>query len=351
MINIATSIAIDDTNQPPAHYPQIPFLRSKDRRLTYWKCACVFFKTSVHANHHARHLLITNDSNPPIIEGLDSGAFLAGLGVEILTVPFEEFRPVDAHSKIFRNNFYKLTALAYAVRHYTGCIYLFDSDVIWLKRWEAPLAGLSLYQAFVRSPEQRDPTGVSADDLSAMYALLDGNDERRHVDWCGGEFIGGDQESLTAFMSRLKGIFSHWQTVFSPSLHQFSNGVSIFDNDEFVISRTAIDFDTSFTNQLRRVWTGPDGGGDSSCLECAALHLPNEKLQGIAGLFDYLVLDREDICMDVLAGYCGVPKRRFHYRPRSRWANARLKMVDLVKSLLPSELYIHLRSLFGRGPI
>lgn len=130
MINIITSIAIDDTDKPPAHYPQIPFLRSKDRRLAYWKCVCVFFKTSVHFNHHARHLLITNDPDPPTIEGLDSAAFLTGLGVEILTVPFEEFRPDDDHSKIFRNNFYKLTALAYAVRHYTGRIFLFDSDVI-----------------------------------------------------------------------------------------------------------------------------------------------------------------------------------------------------------------------------
>ena len=351
MINIVTSIAIDDHRESPAHYPQIPFQRSKDRRLTYWKCACVFFKTSTHVNPDAHHILITNDPDPPVIEGLDTRAFLTSLGVRVITVPFEDFRPLDAHSKVFRNNFYKLTALAYAAKHFSGYVYLFDSDVIWLKTLEAPLAGLFLYQAFVRLPGERDPTGISANDLSAMYALLDGNDERRHVEWCGGEFIGGDTKTLSAFAESLKNIFMHWQAIFDPQLHRFANGSSIFDNDEFIISRVALDFDTSFTSLLRRVWTSPHGGGDSSCLECAALHLPNEKLQGIAGLFDLIIQDRASFSVNELAGHCGVPVRSFQYQPRGLWVNTRLKMVDLVKTLLPRKQYNYLRSLFGMGPI
>jgi hypothetical protein len=350
-MNIITTIAVDYPGGPSAHYPQIPYVSANERRLVYWRCACVFFKSSIAVNPDARHVLITNDQSPPAIEGLDLGRYLAELGVQIFVVPFNEFKPTFDQSKTFRNNFYKLQALSYAAKNLEGSCLLFDSDVIWLNRWPEVPKGLSLYSAFSRPKAQREPTGISVDDLAKMYGTLDGLPYEASVAWCGGEFIAGDNATLRAFIGHAGEIFKRWQNAFEPALHRFSNGASVFDNDEFLLSRAAADWQVGFTPHLKRLWTNELGGGSREHLRLAALHLPNEKLTGFAGLFDRLVLERQSIDSDILAAWCGIPGRRFHYESRSRWHRLRKQFVASLKSNLPRSTYNSIRSVFGRPPI
>lgn len=351
MKTIFTTLAIDDDGLPAAHYPQVPFLGRAARRLTYWKCVCVFFRTSVHFNSDSRHVIVTNDVFPPVISGLAVKSYLESLGVEIHNLPFEEFKPTVVQSRIFRNNFYKLTALSYMVKHGQGPIYLFDSDVIWLRSWPDLEPGLYLYRAFERSESERIPTGISSHDLKTMYSSLGNTISGRSVEWCGGEFVGGTCDELLPFVSRLAEIFEAWQSIFDPTHHRFLNGSSIFDNDEFLLSCAACGFDVTFVSHLKRVWTESSGGVSPSVLNHSALHLPNEKLKGLSGLFDDLVLANKIVSVNLISSWCGIPGRDLHYRPRTFAARLSRGIVSGLKSVLPVYWYNRVRSLFGRPPI
>lgn len=350
-MNIITTLAIDDHLGMAAHYPQIPYVNARDRRLVYWRCVCVFFLTSLNVNPQARHLLITNDKEPPVIGGVHLGRFLAKLGVEIHTVPFVDFKPTVEQSKVFRNNFYKLAALAYVLQNSERSTLLFDSDIVWLNPWPKAPSGLHLYKAFVRPASQKEPTGISSHDLCDMYESLGGASLRHPVHWCGGEFIAGDNVTLREFMAQAIAVFHSWQEQFDPSAHRFANGASVFDNDEFLLSRVALDWTPEFTPDLKRVWTEDRGGGDLSHRKLAALHLPNEKLTGIAGLFDCLVMEEVPVTIELLTDWCGIPARRHEYRSRSRWIRTRKGILAALKSSMPRPAYNILRSIFGRSPI
>ena len=184
-----------------------------------------------------------------------------------------------------------------------------------------------------------------------MYALLEGVCSENPVDWCGGEFIAGDNVSLRSFMTQARQIFRRWQNDFDPSIHRFPNGTSVFDNDEFLLSRVAIDWKFEFTPHIKRIWTDEHGGGTVAHHRLAALHLPNEKLTGIAGLFDRLVLDGSPVTTDLLTGWCGIPIRQFKYESRDPRVRIRRAIVTALKSSLPGPAYNTLRSIFRRSPI
>ena len=322
-----------------------------ERRLIYWRCAYVFFKSSLSVNQDARHILVTNDTQAALVDGEDIRQHIQRLGAEICVLPFDDFKPTAFQSTIFRNNFYKLAAMKYMANAYEGNICLFDSDVIFLSPWPQATTGISLYKAFLRPDTQREPTGISSIELASMYRLLDKGFEIERADWCGGEFIEGDHISLRLFMGRALELFGQWQGLFDSSLHRFSNGSSIFDNDEFLLSRVASEFSHRFTEHLCRVWTNESGKGDFEAMKYAALHLPNEKLTGFAGLFDYFVFEGRPVERNILLSWCGIPRRDFVYVPRNKSLRAKRLLIRSAKRILPRSVYNAIRYCFGRPPI
>ena len=47
MMDIVTSLCVDDTTTPDSLYPQLLDVSASKRRRIYWQCTAVFFATSV----------------------------------------------------------------------------------------------------------------------------------------------------------------------------------------------------------------------------------------------------------------------------------------------------------------
>jgi hypothetical protein len=78
---LITSIAVDtESEDEKAHYPQLAHLRSRKRREVYWKCAAVFFATSVRGDQAWRRILYTNDCEPVTVRKIDVHSFLQSIG-------------------------------------------------------------------------------------------------------------------------------------------------------------------------------------------------------------------------------------------------------------------------------
>jgi hypothetical protein len=359
-INIVTCICVDTPGEDrEAHYPQLAYVKSDDRRSVFWKCAIVFFQTSLQVNPTARHFLYTNDSHPPILQRIDCRALLEGLGVIIVFLPFVRFKPPAGFSQIFRNNYYKLDVLYAASRSLNGALLLFDSDVVWIGSLPAELgltdANLLLYPIFsTRSEDTRAPNGISSVDLAAVFQSLDPGFRCRAPQWFGGELIGGSTSALIEFSSILEETFLSWCAAYDQEVHRFPDGSSIFDGDEFLLAfvanRKALTLVTA-TGFLRRIWTEVSGGGSAGDLSLSAWHLPNEKLRGIPILFDDFVRDHNDVSRERISGTCGVPARLFYYQPPGFSARASRMVIAAAKWVMPLRLYNWIRGVFGRAPI
>ena len=81
---IATSICVDkEKKDSVVEYPQISYLKPSQRREVFWKCAVVLFLTSLKFNKSCKHILVTNDDDEVIVNGLDIKNFLRGNNVII----------------------------------------------------------------------------------------------------------------------------------------------------------------------------------------------------------------------------------------------------------------------------
>ena len=357
-LTIITCISVDtESSDFDAHYPQMPYVNSSDRRLVFWKCAMVFFASSCAVNGSARHFLYTNDPQVPSVDGVDCTKFLTKLGVGVIYLPFGIHKPPAGVGRIFRNNFYKLDVIYDAARRHNGRILLTDSDVVWINQLPPGdvLDGLSLYPVFQsRDRGDRAPTGISADDLETMFQSLDASVALRETCWVGGEFIGGTAIELVKFSRSIRETFEHWCEIFDPSIHVFSNGSTIFDNDEFLLSYAASRYPDSIRDGaevLRRIWTDEAGGGTSADYSLSAWHLPNEKLRGFKILFDDICIHGRAVGRLEIGAACGVPSRIRHYVPKSLWLRAGRVTVVAIKSVLPRRYYNVVRGIFGRAPI
>lgn len=354
---IATCICVDvEESDETAHYPQIPYLGSGERRAVYWRCVMVFFATSVNVNVGCRHVLYTNEVNLPTIDGIDVQNELLARGIEIFYLPFDRHRPPAEVNRIFRNNFYKLDVIYDACRRFSGRVLLMDSDVVWMRALpDAVLSEVCLYRPFpARSAESRTPNGISNADLESAFTKLSMPAPVRSVEWIGGELIGGPVRGLQVFTEMVVEALDAWRDVYTNDRGRFANGSSVFDNDEIVLSFAASRFDgvvSSGSSFMRRIWTEASGGGEASDLNLCAWHLPNEKLKGIRLLFDDLFLRKLSVGSVDVSESCGVPRRRREYVPL-RWRDrARQALVTLAKRVLPREAYNRIRGFFGRDPI
>lgn len=341
------------------HYPQLAYVKPQERRLVFWKCALVFFCSSIQVNPRLSHYLYTNDESPPKIDGVDCADFLQRRGVEVIFSRFDRFMPSKSFGTIFHNNFYKLHVLYEMSRAISGELLLMDSDVVWTNPLpQTPLSNngqLVLYPVFrTRADDERSPTGISSRDLALIYAKLDPHFTNSSLAWIGGEIIGGRHDDLRAFTGDLEREFETWSQKFDPELHRFPNRSTIFDNDEFLLSYTVARYSWPFRDAqafLKRIWTDNHGGGNADDLSLSAWHLPNEKLRGIQVLFDDFSSSDKRVPLERISAACGVPLRSLHYSEPGVLPMVRRFVVRLLKAVLPIKAYNLLRACIGRAPI
>lgn len=289
---IVTSLCVDTAGAPASVYPQLLDVGAEQRRRLYWQCAVVFFATSVRCNPGVKHLFYTNDEAPACWGGSDYRAFLDGLGVLTLHLPFEEFCPPAQFGTEFRNAFYKLEVLRELARPGADeASLLLDSDCIWTQPAPALLQQLRQPETLLlldAEPDAGPDTkihGLSRRGIGNLYRQLDPAYPVAVPHHYGGEILGGSRQRLAEVDAEVRGLWQRVLHSYPSAPPRFESGRSLFDGDEYLTSfvyNRLLQPGTDASPYIRRIWTSyRNTNVRATDLALPIWHLPNEKNQGL----------------------------------------------------------------------
>jgi hypothetical protein len=351
MMNIVTSLCVDDSDTPNSLYPQLLDVSASKRRQVYWQCTAVFFATSVRCNPTAHHILYTNDQGDATWAGVDFRQFLNTLGVEIKTLAFESFRPPAHFVTEFRNAFYKLDVLRSLSQPEAGPYsLLLDSDCVWTR--PAPALTrvvqsdtLLLLDAEPDSLPDTKIHGLSRRDMGNLYKELDPTYPVAVPIHFGGEIIGGSRQRLAEVVEQLDATWKQVVRDYPVSPPTFRSNRNIFDGDEYVTSFVYNRLPTPWSDAspyIRRIWTSYRNTNVRHSDTLLPLwHLPNEKTQGLPVL-SCKVVDRSsqfwklppEALANYLGNYLGIPHPIWRIQRLLTLATKLPRLLVIAKRLL-----------------
>jgi hypothetical protein len=352
MVNIVTSICVDiDESGKDINYPMLG--KDSNRREIYWRCVTTFCLTSLRFNYDQKHIVFTNDSDRILIENFDVKKRLCELGVEIIEHQFDRFDPQN-HSHSFRNAFYKFEVVN-LLSNFDSPSILLDSDCIWTKRDDELFNVLNsgqyllLQDTYQRSsfPLKKKPHNLSMEDMANLYKTIPVNQYNRdYAVWYGGELIGGTPEHFKLVGENLSRTLDYCKKQEnSGNKLLFSNGNSIFDNDEFIgsyvyNSLTDIEIYDTFGKFSKRMWTL--NALNNVCkkdVDLAIWHLTAEKKKGLKALF-YEITNENSLFWSsnenlafFLGSFVGIPKRKLSTFEKFVIILNKSRLLTITKSL------------------
>ena len=332
--NIVVTVCIDENEQDAnVRYDQLLNTSSSGRRDLYWKLAFTFCSVSCRVNPDKKHIVFTNDQKGITIKNENINQRLADMGVEVRYMPFKNFNP-SVHSKIFKNAFYKVEAIAALGAEEVGSI-LLDTDCLWVQ----PCPELDEFinkdellvsDIYERSdtPDLKGPHGQSMRDMGDLYKKIDPNYPCTTPIWYGGEVVGGSSKTMHSVAEKAKKVFDQVMKKAGEGVfYNFENGKNFLDGNEQITSfvyNSGIVKVRHINDFIRRIWTYPDINnvreGDMSL---AIWHLIGEKKTGLSLLFNEALNQNSKFwnigLLDFkyyLGEYCGIPTRkRGRYHP------------------------------------
>jgi hypothetical protein len=287
---LAAAIAVDvRPNDRHVFYPQISRVSSAQRRLIYWKCACVYFATAIKFGVADSHVLYTNDEKPVQVGGIDIRDFLSNkLKVKIVHLDFKRFKTPIQLCRTFRNSYYKFEVLEHICQQECNYAILADVDCIWLR--PLPLLNVenSIRELYLVPIRDR---AVDPKDIHDVFKTIDAQYFERLPQWFGGEFIAAKPKVLTRLRSDLE---SKYDAILErDDINSLRIGPgNVLENDEWLLSLIANGRNYSVRDAsafFRRVWTF--GPSSPSNLDLSGLHLPAEKNIGFRTIFDDVLND------------------------------------------------------------
>ncbi len=286
----------------------------------YWKCAYVFFKTSIVNNPSAKHLLFTNNQDIPFIEGVSLKDKFASMNVEVIEIPLTFNTPPDYFFS-WRNQFYLFDILAYLGRHLEpdDNVIVLDSDCIFTKPAEPIFKDLVRYPALVYSlpfTEYEDIHGLSRMQMLDVYNTISDSDYAEYPTYYGGEWFAAKVSYIRLLNSMipniwLKNMNLHLQgkLKFNEEAHMLS---FLYDESHAELG--------SANSYIRRMWTISSIRRDiqNTDTELIIWHCPSEKKYGISALFYSLWQDENNLMTEEaqlhltthLGKYFGIPNEQ-----------------------------------------
>jgi hypothetical protein len=321
---LATTVVADtDGADSYVLYPQLSRFSSSQRRLIYWRCACVFFATAFRVLPNAQRVLYTNDDRSAWLDGHDLHAFLSErLGVTIVPLEFKRFKTTGSLCQIFRNNYYKFEVLEHLAHQTEKFVILADSDCIWLRPANTfnniDKNALHLVRVLGSEVVTEAFQGISRKSMGEIFRKLDPSYPERFPVWFGSELLAGPVHVLRQLSHDLEQNYERFRL--HPQADQLRIGYNgILENDEWLLSFVlgSKHYPLSDARQwFTRVWTGPDGHPSVDSLKLCGLHLLAEKHLGFRTIFPQIVDHRSkfwaielDLMPSYLGGYFGVPLR------------------------------------------
>lgn len=296
--NIVTCLA-QGTPFDDGYYPLVATLGRAQRRDAYWKSVVTFFATSLRQNPDAHHIACTNVEKIPEISGLDVGAFLSGLGVEIVRLPFG-FRPPEGISRNFGNTFFRFDTMKFlgSMQDRDRVSILLDCDCIWLKN-AGPIVddvcdnGLQVFDYFYSPPVDRKIHNFSRLDLGRLFRCIDPEFPVEAPLWLGADILSGTADHFAALVNEADRAHQALGGCGPDDIPRLPNGHTIFDNDEYMISFACAKLgvhEGRARTYLERVWTSLfyRTVRDSN-MDLTVWHLPHEKTQGLPRLYKKVI--------------------------------------------------------------
>jgi len=274
-------------------YPQVPGRPSSETfQSTYWRCVAAFFATSYRHQPQAKHLLFTNVAMLPSLSGVDMGALLEPLGVEVIRLPLTHVAPLG-HFHAWRNQFYLFDIVSYLRRRIgeRDAAIVLDSDCVWISD-----AG-PIHEALDRDgvltcienyPLDWSANGLTREDMRIVASLLLGCDVPHPLVYCGGEFLAATGAELGRLDTE---IAIAWQEL----LARYGQGERVFNEEAQLLSYVYYKLGYPLGNgtpYVRRIWTGSFGAFNTAMpldFGLVVWHLPLEKRLGLRRLFKAVV--------------------------------------------------------------
>jgi len=317
-VYIVTGMCCDEEGQE-SKYPQGSDAKSSSEKfqLVYWRCAVVYFASSVRNNPEAQHILFTNADRIPNIESFNTVEFFNKIGVKVVQIPFTYQPPIEYYPA-FRSTFFKFDIIQYLKNHSESndlCIAL-DSDCVWVNSADRIIAdiekhGLTTYDLY--EPDDKKISGLTRQEMQKIYEEL-GYKVDEPPKYFGAEFIVGNGKHIKILSDEVDSI---WETC----LQRFAAGETKFNTEEQMLSYiyNKLGYARSSGNAyFNRVWTSPIYyTANEADLKMDVWHLPAEKGYGIKRLFtqvanptsDFWNVPVGELFLKYVAGYMGIPKR------------------------------------------
>ena len=316
-VHIVTGMCCDVEGQESI-YPQAGGLSSSTKfQIIYWRCAVVYFASSIRNNPHANHVLLTNAERIPNIGNFNTEEFFAERGVKVVNLPFT-YQPPAEFYHAFRSTFYKFDIVKY-LKNNSGdndsCLSL-DSDCVWLNsaaRMVSAIEKQGLINYDLHEPEDKPISDLSRRQMQKIYQEL-GYKVEEPPKYYGAELIAGKGKDIKKLSDEIDSI---WEIC----LERFAEGNSKFNTEEqmlsYIYNKEGYAAGTG-NPYLKRIWTSPKlYTAAESDLTLDAWHLPGEKGYGIKRLFAEITNPKSTFWTvplgnqfaEYAGSYLGVPKR------------------------------------------
>jgi len=321
---LATALYLDPDD--PSSYPQMYDQSSVGRIRLYTQCAAVALASARLTNPEADIRLVVGgpfdlEASPDVLK------LLSDFDVSVQHADFGGFAPPEGRSKQFAAAFFTFRAVEIlgALPRESRAI-LFDSDCVWLAPADSILRAiasneLGCYPQYtVGDLPEGDPRRVGIGEAAlAVAAIPDAKD----LTYFGGEFLAGEADMFKTLGESLLDSMLHaarWS-----EQRGRERSVSVFDNDEFLLSATLNLLDVGkawHPNWIRRIHTNTRTfDAEKADLARTILHLPGEKRRGFRRIFDDLARNAPpggSLADDPRRWLqrLGVPKRSFVARMR-----------------------------------
>ncbi|RYY55548.1 MAG: hypothetical protein EOO09_10040 [Chitinophagaceae bacterium] len=290
---ICTWLCADEKGEESL-FPQTGQLSSsKSHQDIYWRCLLLFYISSKRFNKTEQHLLFTNLSSIPDVDGRDVGEMLSALGVRVIHTDFKYKTPKGYYGS-FQNQFYEFSILeeiSATFRQPDDLYLIVDSDCVFLKPAAPLFSAAAAKNGFISFRDDVKPgyviNGLSRYDLKELYEDIMGRQLSEMPDYHLGEFLLASAGNINKF-------FFDFRELWPRLIERHKRGQKKFNEEAHTLS--FLYFKNGFRAEqqnrfMKRIWTNPlfyrnVSPGDVSL---ALWHLPSEKTFGLRELYDALI--------------------------------------------------------------
>ncbi|MCL1467700.1 hypothetical protein [Argonema galeatum] len=320
-VHICTWIHCDFTGEE-SNYPQVGRISSSPEfQEVYWRCAIVYFASSIRNNPQANHILFTNinQNKIPNTGKFKTQDFLVDKNVKIVTLPFT-YQPPKNYFQKWRNQFYLFDIMKYLSNNsglYDSLI-LLDSDCVWIDSVDKIVADLEKYGVLtyeIDYPPAHKIIGLSRLEMQTIYEELDNKSLEELPKYFGGEWFAASGREIRKIAAEID---STWEW----SLRKFAHNQPKFNESSYNLSYIyhKLGYDAGTGNPyIRRIWTTlfRNNNASSEDFKLHIWHMLAEKKYGIKRLFKE-VSNPESLFWKLPPGkpfaeyagrYLGIPKR------------------------------------------